>query len=88
MGFEDEARQVQDLYLGRQHREAMAAVPVDFIDQTSLLGPPERIVERLHAFAEAGVTTLSVSTFAPDHALRIQTIRQVAEALESSGLAD
>ena len=54
-------KQVQDLYLDRQHREAMAAVPLSFIDQTSLLGPPERIAERLHAYAEAGVTTLTVA---------------------------
>ena len=54
MGFEAEAERVQDLYLDRKHREAMAAVPLDFIDQTSLLGPPERIAERLHAFAERG----------------------------------
>jgi F420-dependent oxidoreductase-like protein len=88
MGFEQEAALVQDLYLDRRQREAMAAVPLDFIDQTSLIGPPERIVERLHAFAEAGVTTLGVSTFAPDISSRIQTLRQVSEALEAAGLGD
>ena len=54
MGFEADARRVQDLYLDRQHREAMAAVPFDFIDQTSLIGPPARIADRLQAFAEVG----------------------------------
>jgi F420-dependent oxidoreductase-like protein len=88
MGFEAEAERVQDLYLDRKHREAMAAVPLDFIDQTSLLGPPERIAERLHAFAEAGVTTLTVATSEPDHSLRIETLRRVASALDASGLAD
>ncbi len=88
MGFEQEADEVQRLYLDRRQREAMAAVPLDFIDQTSLLGPPERITERLQAFAEAGVTTLTVSSFAPDHSMRISTLRQVAEALDASGLAD
>ncbi len=88
MGFEQEAALVQDLYLDRKHREAMAAVPVDFIDQTSLLGPPERIVERLHAFAEAGVTTLTVSAVAPEHSMRIHTLREVSEALDVAGLAD
>jgi len=88
MGFEKEAAAVQDLYLDRKHREAMAAVPVDFIDQTSLLGPPERIVERLHAFADAGVTTLTVSTVAPEHSMRIHALREVSEALDVAGLAD
>jgi F420-dependent oxidoreductase-like protein len=88
MGFEKEAEFVQDLYLDRRHREAMAAVPLEFIDQTSLIGPPERIADRLHAFSEAGVTTLSVSTFAPDLSMRIATLRVVSEALATAGLAD
>ena len=41
-------------------------MPVDFIDATSLIGPPERIPDRLAAYAEAGVTTLSVMPAAPD----------------------
>lgn len=88
MGYEAEAELVQNHYLDRRHREAMAAVPLDFIDQTSLLGPPERIEERLHGFAEAGVTTLTVTTFDRDLEGRLSTLRQVAEALDRSGLAD
>src|SRR5439155_16913667 len=37
MGYGDAAREVQDLYLAKQHREAAAAVPFEFIDRTSLL---------------------------------------------------
>jgi F420-dependent oxidoreductase-like protein len=86
MGFEADARRVQDLYLDRQHREAMAAVPFDFIDQTSLIGPPARIADRLEAFAESGVTTLTVLPFDETLDLRISTVRAVSEALEASGL--
>ncbi len=39
MGYEEAAQEVQDLYLAREHRAAMAAVPFEFIDKTSLLGP-------------------------------------------------
>ncbi|MGH3471539.1 MAG: LLM class F420-dependent oxidoreductase [Nocardioidaceae bacterium] len=88
MGFEEQARQIQDLYLDRKHREAMAAVPFDFIDQTSLLGPQRRIEERLHAFADAGVTTLTVAAFDADVSQRVHTLRQVSSAWESAGLAD
>jgi F420-dependent oxidoreductase-like protein len=87
MGFEEDARRVQDLYLDRRHREAMAAVPQAFIDQTSLIGPRERIAERLHAFADAGVTTLTVLPFDETLNLRISTVRAVSEALAASGLA-
>ena len=40
-------------------RDAAAAVPFEFIDRTSLLGPADRIAERLRPYADAGVTTLS-----------------------------
>src|SRR5438552_7000609 len=64
MGYADAAREVQDLYLARRHRDAAAAVPLEFIDRTSLLGPVERIAARMREYAAAGVTTLSVSLFA------------------------
>lgn len=86
MGYADAAREVQDLYLAGRHRDAMAAVPWEFIDETSLIGPPERVVERLHAFAESGVTTVNVTSFAPDPEEQLATLRQAAEALASSGL--
>jgi F420-dependent oxidoreductase-like protein len=86
MGFEAEARRVQDLFLDRRHREAMAAVPLEFIDQTALIGPKERVVERLHAYAGAGVATINVTTFASTHDERVATLRTIAEALDASGL--
>jgi F420-dependent oxidoreductase-like protein len=88
MGYEDAAREVQDLYLARQHRDAAAAVPFEFIDRTSLIGPPERIRDRLAAYAEAGVTTLSVATYAATLEERTATLRTMAEALEASGLGE
>ncbi len=88
MGFEAGAKQVQDLFLDRNYRAAAAAVPLEFIDQTSLLGPPGRIVERLQAFAKAGVTTLNVAPFGADLASRTQTLRQVREAVDAAALAD
>ena len=39
MGFEEAAAEVQDLYLARRHRDAAAAVPLELIDQTALIGP-------------------------------------------------
>ena len=88
MGYEQAAQEVQDLFLAREHRAAMAAVPFELIDRTSLLGPEERVVERLHAFAEAGVTTLNVTSSRPTSRNRVDTLRSVADALEASGLAD
>ena len=88
MGYADEAREVQDLYLDRKVREAAAAVPQEFIDRTSLLGPKERVAERMAQFAAAGVTTLAVSLFVADRDSGVATLRSVAEAYEASGVAE
>lgn len=88
MGYEQAAAEVQDLYLARKHRDAAEAVPFEFIDRTSLIGPKERIRDRLPAYAEAGVTTLAVATYAPTLDERIATLRTMAEALDASGLGD
>jgi F420-dependent oxidoreductase-like protein len=61
-GFEREAAEIQELYLGGRQRDAIAAVPDAFVDRVALVGPRERIAERLDAFREAGATTLLVST--------------------------
>ncbi len=87
MGFEAEAERIQDLYLARQPRDAAAAVPSAFIDGTSLIGPLPRIRDRLQAYADAGVTTLTISPYAPTLEGRVSTLRAVAGALESAGLA-
>ena len=62
MGFERDAELIQDLYLSGRPREAAAAVPLEFIDETALLGSPKRVAQRLRRYEEAGVTTLSIAT--------------------------
>jgi F420-dependent oxidoreductase-like protein len=57
-GFEAEAQKVQDLYLDGKKQEACAAIPDALIDLVSLVGPRERVAERVQAFREAGVGTL------------------------------
>ena len=88
MGYAKEAKEIQDLYLDKKHREAMAAVPQAFIDSVSLLGGKERIAEKLTAYAEAGVTTVALTPFEPTVEQRITTLRTVAEALELAGIGD
>jgi alkanesulfonate monooxygenase SsuD/methylene tetrahydromethanopterin reductase-like flavin-dependent oxidoreductase (luciferase family) len=88
MGFADAAKQVQDLYLGRDHDAAAAAVPLEFVDGTSLLGPVERMADRMQEFAAAGVTTLTVSPYASTQEETIATLRAAAEALDKSGVGE
>jgi alkanesulfonate monooxygenase SsuD/methylene tetrahydromethanopterin reductase-like flavin-dependent oxidoreductase (luciferase family) len=61
-GYEAEAERIQELYLDGKQREAIASVPDALIDDVSLVGPPERIRDRLEAWRESGATTLLVAT--------------------------
>jgi alkanesulfonate monooxygenase SsuD/methylene tetrahydromethanopterin reductase-like flavin-dependent oxidoreductase (luciferase family) len=88
MGFEAAAEEIQDLYLDKRQRDAAEAVPFELVDQTALIGPAERIAERLHAYAEAGVTTLSVASYGETHEQRASVLRTMADALDASGLGD
>jgi alkanesulfonate monooxygenase SsuD/methylene tetrahydromethanopterin reductase-like flavin-dependent oxidoreductase (luciferase family) len=86
MGYGDAAKEVQDLYLAKQHRDAAAAVPMEFIDRTSLLGPVDRVAERMRAYADAGVTTLATALFVGDAEDGVRALRQVSEAYAKSGV--
>lgn len=54
MGYDDEVEQIQSLYLAGEKLKAAEAVPVDLMDRTSLIGPKERIRERLTDWRQAG----------------------------------
>ena len=61
MGYEEEAYKIQDLFFAGKRDEAIAAVPDDFADEISLIGPPSRIRERLDSWERSPVTSLMVS---------------------------
>ena len=50
IGYEAAAAEIQDLFLAGKRNEAAAAVPDALIDEISLIGPPERIRDRLQAW--------------------------------------
>ena len=54
LGFEAAAKEIQDLYLSGKRQEAVAAVPDELVDACHLVGPRERILDRLEAWKEAG----------------------------------
>jgi F420-dependent oxidoreductase-like protein len=73
-GWEEEAERIQELYLARKQREAIAAVPDELVDAVSLIGPKERIAERLEAWRETPVTTLVLGTTQPE---ALQTLAEL-----------
>ena len=67
MGFEEEALRIQSLFFEGRRDEAIAAVPDDFADEISLVGPPGRIRERLTAWEDSPVTTLLMYPSTPEN---------------------
>jgi len=65
-GYEAEAKIVQDLYLDGKKDEAAAALPADFIDRVTLIGPAGHVQERIAALREAGITHLHVNPVSSD----------------------
>jgi F420-dependent oxidoreductase-like protein len=65
-GWEAEAEKIQELFLGGHQREAIAAVPDELVDAVALVGPKERIRDRLEAWRETPVTTLIVGSAQPE----------------------
>jgi F420-dependent oxidoreductase-like protein len=78
-GFEDAAREVQDLYLEGKRDEAMAALPDELIDLVSLCGPADHVRERLAVYRDAGVGTLGITPLAWDRDGRLEQLRIIAE---------
>src|SRR5439155_4720876 len=52
IGYEAAAAEIQDLFLAGKRDEAAAAVPDALLDEISLIGPPERIRDRLQAWQD------------------------------------
>jgi F420-dependent oxidoreductase-like protein len=75
MGYEAEALKVQELFFEGRRDEAIAAVPSAFADEISLVGPIERIRDRVAAWEDSPVTTILV------HGGNKDVLRQAAEAV-------
>jgi len=75
-GFEKEAAQIQELYLGGNKRDAEALVPLEMLEMCNLVGPESYVRERIAAFGEAGVTSLEVTPVADDP---VALVRQLKE---------
>lgn len=74
-GYPDAADRIQDLYLSGEKGQAMMAVPEGLIDEIALVGPRDRIKERLPAWIDSPITTMNLSVF------DTETLRIVVELL-------
>ena len=79
LGWAKAAKEIQDLYLSGKKKEAEAAVPVDLLEATNLVGPEGYVAERIAAYAEAGVTNLQIKDATGDP---VETVRRMRELVD------
>jgi len=77
-GYQAQADQIQDLYLSGEKGQAMMAVPEGLIDEIALIGPKERIKERLSRWVDSPVSTMNLQVF------EVEALQLVLELLEES----
>lgn len=78
-GFEQEANEIQNLYLDGKKEEAQAKVPDEFLEATNLIGPESYVRERLQAYKESGVTILDVIPLGDSLEDRARTLGRLKE---------
>jgi len=78
-GWEKEAEEIQDLFLSGKRGEAIAAVPDEYIDLSSLCGEEGYVRERIQVFKDVGVTHLNVMPHGPDPLQTIEKIKAWSE---------
>jgi F420-dependent oxidoreductase-like protein len=74
-GYETAAAEIQELYLSGRKGEAMMKVPAELIDEIALVGPKERIRERLQLWIDSPVTTLNMMIY------DVQALRTMVDLL-------
>ncbi|WP_434006724.1 LLM class flavin-dependent oxidoreductase [Mycolicibacterium porcinum] len=80
-GFEEEAAEIQDLYLQGRKADAAAAVPEDLVRAISLIGPASEVQARLAALRSAGVTWVLAHSVASTHRERVTQMEQLKDLL-------
>ncbi len=76
-GYEQEAEEIQDLYLAGHKKEAEAKVPTEWLEACNLVGPASYVKERIAAFTEAGVTHLTAMPASDDPAATVGQLKEM-----------
>jgi F420-dependent oxidoreductase-like protein len=73
-GFEREAGQIQDAYLGGDRKAAAAMVPAELVAGMSLVGTEGFVRDRIEAYRASGVTILNVQPVGPNGLRDVETV--------------
>jgi alkanesulfonate monooxygenase SsuD/methylene tetrahydromethanopterin reductase-like flavin-dependent oxidoreductase (luciferase family) len=81
LGFADAAARIRQFCQSGDRAAAAAAVPLELIQATALIGDAERIADRMAEYERAGVTTLGLTLLAPSVEGQLATVEVAARAL-------
>ena len=81
LGFGDDVRAVQELWLAGNRDAAAVRVPAEIGRATNLLGTPDMIAQRLRLYRDAGITTLQAK-LGGDHPARLAALAQLIELVQ------
>ena len=84
MGYEKEAKDIQDLYLDGKKTEAAAAIPASFIEQTTLVGSEGFVRDRISAYKDSGVTSLNVNLVAESMDDRVRYMDKLRNMVDAA----
>ena len=82
-GFEDEALEVQKLWIEGDREKAAQQVPAELILQTNFLGSAAQVTERVRAYRDAGVTVLRVQPAGGDAQQRLDSLGGIVDIVRS-----
>ena len=80
-GWEEIAREVQELWVARKREEAADRVPEQLIRETNLIGDETTVLDRLRVYKNAGVTTLRVTPYGRSFTERIDTLGRTMDLI-------
>jgi F420-dependent oxidoreductase-like protein len=78
-GWEAEAKEIQDLFLGGKREEAFAKVPDDYLDMGTLCGDEGFVRERVQVYKEVGVTYLNIEPVGENPLQIVEKVKAWAE---------
>jgi F420-dependent oxidoreductase-like protein len=62
MGYEAEAKAIQDFYLAGDKKSAIAAVPTRMVEDVALIGPWAKIADEIQLWKQTVLTTFSINS--------------------------
>ncbi|MEM7101317.1 MAG: LLM class F420-dependent oxidoreductase [Pseudomonadota bacterium] len=82
-GYADEAKEIQDLYLAGDKKAAEAAIPAQYLERNSLIGPEGFVKDRLYALKESGVTSLNIGLMGQTRDERVKNCEALRNLVDS-----